>query len=167
MKGLKRLRVIILLFLCTHIRLNWMEGYSASAEQTKMVISDTLHEGDLILEGGVTLTVKNCVYNVTDSTILRDNSRLLITNATIRTVLFEIFDLSQLKAVSSELLQLSDDARYADGRSRVHDHGNIPLQQIRPEDSRPTTKGDVDDVDAPIHKASTHGQIERMVNRWI
>jgi len=82
-----------------------------------MVTSDTLHEGDLILEGGVTLLVKNCVYNVTGSTILWDNSRLLITNATIRTVLFEMFDLSQLKAVSSEL----------GGGVKAHDYSSIAI----------------------------------------
>lgn len=68
-----------------------------------MVTSDTLHEGDLILEGGVTLLVKNCVYNVTGSTILRDNSQLLMTNATLHTGGLELFDLSQLRAVSSRL----------------------------------------------------------------
>lgn len=70
-------------------------------EVSEVITTDTMFDGDLELSGNTTLTVKNCTYTVTGSTILKDEARLLLYNATFNTQGLGLFDFSLLRIESS------------------------------------------------------------------
>ena len=70
-------------------------------EISEVITTDTVYEGDLELSGNSTLTIENCIYNVTGSTTIRDQARLILINATFNTMGLELYDSSLLKMASS------------------------------------------------------------------
>jgi len=66
-------------------------------EVSEVITTDTVHEGDLELTGNMTLSVRNCSYNVTGSTTLKDQARLMLYNATFNTWGLELQDFSLLR----------------------------------------------------------------------
>ena len=65
------------------------------------VTTDAVFEGDLVLSGNATLTVRDCVYNVTGFTTLKDQARLMLYNATFITDGLELQDFSLVRMESS------------------------------------------------------------------
>lgn len=76
-------------------------SHAFGEEFSEVITTDAVFEGDLELSGNASLTVRDCVYNVTGSTTLKDQARLMLYNATFITDGLELQDFSLLRMESS------------------------------------------------------------------
>lgn len=70
-------------------------------EISEVITENTVHEGDLIIDGNRTLEIVDCVFSVTGTTVLRDQAKLILSNATFDTKGLTLYDFAGLRMDSS------------------------------------------------------------------
>jgi hypothetical protein len=73
----------------------------SASEEVTVVTENTVLEGDLVVDGNEVLKVVSCAFNVNGTTILREQGKLLLVNATFDTNGLTLYDFSELKINSS------------------------------------------------------------------
>ena len=74
---------------------------SGQGDNVTLITENTVHEGDLTLDGNATLKIVGCFFSVTGTTVLRDQAKLVLLNATLDTNGLTLYDFSGLKVDSS------------------------------------------------------------------